>query len=272
LGAATWDTNVIFTHNILHLRISRSRIDKMANSKIVKVGVFIPTDTQLLDTACVDIFGMLSKDYMEVLEDLPKHLVGIAPVVKIFYISASPVDSPLTLTAGVRMLATHHISDADVQPGKLDILLIPGPDPRTTFEEPVLEFVRAHHKQENTDILSVCTGILLCGAAGLLDGRTACGPRGMQPGLRKKWPTAKLVGEKYRWIQDGNLWSSGGITNGNDLVAAYCRTGKHFPGPLVEIVCKMADVGDRPHEYEQGQTAFTISFVWQLFRSMFVRK
>lgn len=63
----------------------------------------------------------------------------------------------------------------------------------------------------------------------------------------------------------------GGVTNGNDLVAAYARAGKHFSAPLVEIVCKMAEVGERAQVYEQGQTAFTIGFVWQLFKAWFTR-
>jgi len=181
----------------------------MADPKTVKVGVLIPAEAQLLDTACVDILAMMGKDYVECLEDLPKHLLQIAPVVTISYITSSPVDAPMCLTANMKLHATHHIADPDVQPGKLDILLIPGPDPRVSFEEPVLEFVRGHFQNKSTDILSVCTGIMLCGAAGILDGRTACGPRGLQAGLKKKYPTANLVGEKYRWIQDENLWSSG---------------------------------------------------------------
>lgn len=60
-------------------------------------------------------------------------------------------------------------------------------------------------------------------------------------------------------------------SNGNDLVAAYIRSGKHFPAPLADIVCKMADVGDRAQVYDQGQTAFTIGFVWQLVKALFTR-
>lgn len=56
-----------------------------------------------------------------------------------------------------------------------------------------------------------------------------------------------------------------------DLVAAYMRTGKHFPGPVTEIVCKMADVGDRPQMLTQGQMSFTIGFAWQLFKALFTR-
>ena len=59
----------------------------------------------------------------------------------------------------------------------------------------------------------------------------------------------------------------GGVTNGNDLVAAYARQSKHFPSPIVEIATNMADVGDRPQNYGVGQTAFAIGIVWQLLKA-----
>ncbi|KAJ8125541.1 hypothetical protein O1611_g8099 [Lasiodiplodia mahajangana] len=59
-----------------------------------------------------------------------------------------------------------------------------------------------------------------------------------------------MRGHELRWVQDGNFWSSGGVTNGNDLVAAYARaTPKYFPRPLVELVCEQLEVGDRPQQY-----------------------
>ncbi|KAI0396122.1 ThiJ/PfpI family protein [Xylariaceae sp. FL0594] len=122
-----------------------------------------------------------------------------------------------------------------------------------------------------TDILSVCTGILICGEAGLLaNGRTVCGPRGMQHVIRERYPGVRLVGERLRWVRDGNLWSSGGITNGNDLAAAYARQNpRHFPPSVVEIALKMADVGDRPQAYEQSQSVFMMAFAWQIVRGWF---
>ncbi|KAI0152620.1 ThiJ/PfpI family protein [Xylariaceae sp. FL1272] len=258
-----------------------------ASKSKIKLGVYIPGEVQLLDLACVDLFHMMSKEYLQVIPMLPKHIVDIAPSVDILYITAATTPQPSispsdTTTAGTlkgRMVplsaqatirATHQITDAEVQPGSLDILLVPGPAPNASWEKPVLDFLRAHSEAPSTDVLSICTGIFLCGVAGLLDGgRTACGPRGLQDIVRKKHPGVKLVGEKYRWIQDGNLWSSGGITNGNDLVAAYARTGKHFPSAIVEVACKMADVGDRGQLYSEGQTSFMIGLVWQLVKGWF---
>ncbi|KAJ2990524.1 hypothetical protein NUW58_g2907 [Xylaria curta] len=229
----------------------------MSKSQI-KIGVFVPGSAQLLDLACVDVFHMMSKEYLSVIPILPKHIVDLAPSIQIFYIASSKTKPMIMLSAELNIRATHDIRDAEVQPGELDILLVPGPDPNAEWEKPILDFLAAHSKCETTDVLSVCTGIFMCGAAGLLGGRTVCGPRGLQHMIKQKYPTATLVGEKYRWIQDGNLWSGGGITNGNDLVAAYARASKYFPSAVVEIACKMADVGDRDQLYSESQTAFTL--------------
>ncbi|KAK5627173.1 hypothetical protein RRF57_002888 [Xylaria bambusicola] len=184
----------------------------MSKSSPVKIGVFVPGECQLLDLACVDVFCMMSKEYLSVLPMLPKHITDIAPSVEIFYITSPEAKTKaetILLTANLNIRATHDITDAEVQPGKLDVVLVPGPDPSASWEKPIIDFLQAHSRCETTDVLSVCTGIFLCGAAGLLDGRTACGPRGLQDVIQKKHPTVKLVGEKYRWIQDGNFWSSG---------------------------------------------------------------
>lgn len=53
--------------------------------KTVRIGVFIPTDCQLLDMACVDVFGTMSYEYISMLGDLaPAPIVNLAPSVQIF--------------------------------------------------------------------------------------------------------------------------------------------------------------------------------------------
>jgi hypothetical protein len=54
-------------------------------------------------------------------------------------------------------------------------------------------------------------------------------------------------------------------------MAAYARSGKHFPGPVAEIGCMLADVGDRAQLYDQGQSSFVLSMVWQLVKAWFVK-
>lgn len=43
----------------------------------------------------------------------------------------------------------------------------------------------------------------------------------------------------------------GGVTNGNDLVAAYTRQSRHFPGPVAELGLKFVEVDERPQGYEE---------------------
>lgn len=176
----------------------------------VRIGVFLPSGAQLLDTACIDIFEMMGAGYLSLLDLLPAAVAGLAPAVSIAYVGTVNRGEPIELTAGMQILCTHHMSDPGVQPGELDIVLVPGPDPRLRWEENVLEWLRGHAKRVGeTDILSVCTGIYLCGEAGLLKGRRACGPRGLQNEIKERFEGVTLVGDELRWVRDGNFWSSG---------------------------------------------------------------
>ncbi|KAK8125279.1 ThiJ/PfpI family protein [Apiospora kogelbergensis] len=266
----------------------------MGKKDVVRIGVFIPAGCQLLDVACVDILGTISHEYMSLVAGLvPQSVVDLAPSVQISYISGGPVPSAaaviddtestassnhviannkiIHLTAGMYILSTRHYTEAAVAPGKLDIVLVPGPDPNTTFEAGAVEWLRRQGEVETTDILSICTGILLCGEAGLLRGRTACGPRGLQDKIRDRFgPDVVLKGTEFRWIQDGRFWSSGGVTNGNDLVAAYVRQSKHFPRPLVEVALAMTDTGDRAQKYNQGQASFVFGMIRNIVGAVFL--
>ncbi len=53
--------------------------------KTIRIGVFIPADSQLLDLACIDIFGTMSYEYLSLLGDLsPAPIVNLSPSVQIF--------------------------------------------------------------------------------------------------------------------------------------------------------------------------------------------
>jgi transcriptional regulator GlxA family with amidase domain len=159
----------------------------------------------------------------------------------------------IELSANMKIELSNHFSDDGVAPGRLDVLIVPGMDPRETWHEDVLSWLRQQGASPGTDVLSVCTGIYLCGRAGLVDGRRVCGPRGLQSELREMYPKAEFVGEELRWVRDGNFWSSGGVTNGNDLVAAYLRDSGRFPGQVAEFACEVAEVGDRPQLYSRSE-------------------
>lgn len=175
----------------------------------VRIGVFIPSGAQALDVATVDVLGVMSKQYLGVLPMLPAHISALAPSVSISFITTPTQGPEIPLTSNMTIKATNSYEDPAMAPGQLDIVIVPGPDPTQTFEEGGLKWLKAQFETPGVDILSVCTGIYICGAAGILEGKRASGPRGLQDDLVKKYPGVQLVGEKYRWVQDGNLWSSG---------------------------------------------------------------
>ncbi|KAM7223214.1 hypothetical protein V8F06_001427 [Rhypophila decipiens] len=226
----------------------------------IRIGVFVPFGCQLLDLACVDVFGTMSYEYQSPLtEFIPKPIVNLAPSVEIYYIGSVQPGELIELTSTMNIRCTHHMSSPEVQPGKLDIVMIPGPDPSIAVTDEVKKWVAGHFAVPTTDILSICTGAFICGEAGILKGKKFCGPRGGQDVLQAKFSD-----------QDVD-WQGGGITNGNDLVAAYARhQTHHFPGPLAEFAIMMTEVGDRPQQYTQSQASVTIGVVWQIIKAMFM--
>ncbi|KAH8703731.1 ThiJ/PfpI family protein [Talaromyces proteolyticus] len=245
----------------------------MSSSKELKIGVLLTAPVQLLDFAPIDLFAMATPEYLS-LCNIPPPIVSLAKPCKIYNIgkkSASSTDNEsdkdrkiqqVTATSGI--VLTHTTADKEVAPGNLDVLFLPGPDPNTIPDEETQEFLRAHN-EHNTTILVICTAAYTAGYSGIYDGRHASGPKFLIPELQKKFPKAKW-NNTLRWVQDGNIWSAGGITNGNDLVAAYLRAT--YPGPVAEMVCTMADVGDRALEYDVGMRRGMLFVLWQVIKAL----
>lgn len=106
------------------------------------------------------------------------------------------------------MRLTDSLDDKAVAPGSLDALMIPGPEPDRVPETGYLDYVRRHH-EAGTTILSICTGIFVCGYSGIVKEKSVTGPRGLIPTLKKRFPEAKLWDTEMRVVRDGNLWTSG---------------------------------------------------------------
>jgi cyclohexyl-isocyanide hydratase len=95
----------------------------------------------------------------------------------------------------------------------LDLLEVPGGPGQQALmnNEPLLAFIR-NHMASGKPLFSVCTGALLCGAAGVLKGRRAT----------THWASFDLlpyfgaIPVRERVVVDGNLVSAAGITSGID--------------------------------------------------------
>lgn len=65
-------------------------------------------------------------------------------------------------------------------------------------------------------------------------------------------------------------WELGGVTNGNELVAAYARGSTRWPQSIAETGLMITEVGDKGQFYEGNQSGFYLRFAWQIVKSWFV--
>lgn len=101
----------------------------------------------------------------------------------------------------------------------LDYLLIPGGQ-GTRHEvnnADLLEFIRAQARSCKA-VLSVCTGAFVLHAAGLLSGKKATTHWGSLERLRALGDVEVV---EQRFVQDGNIWTSAGVSAGIDLMLAF---------------------------------------------------
>lgn len=86
--------------------------------------------------------------------------------------------------------------------------------------------------QPGHKLISICSGALLAGRAGLLDGRACTTHHSCCDELAKLAPKAKVLDNRL-YVEDGNCYSSAGITTGVDLML-------HLVGKLIGQVSAVA--------------------------------
>jgi hypothetical protein len=68
-------------------RTRKTNLGNMApteSRQTIRIGVFMPADSQLLDMACVDVLGTMSYGYLSMLQDqAPPAIKALAPNVQI---------------------------------------------------------------------------------------------------------------------------------------------------------------------------------------------
>jgi transcriptional regulator GlxA family with amidase domain len=114
----------------------------------------------------------------------------------------------------------------------LDYLLIPGGQ-GTRKEETNLELIGFIQKQAKKcqQILSVCTGSFLLQAAGLLEGKNATTHWRSLERLCQK-PGIHVIEERF--IHDGTIWTSAGVSAGIDMILAFVcsQAGEEIAGQV----------------------------------------
>ena len=100
---------------------------------------------------------------------------------------------------------------------RLDILVVPGGwgTRRQMENETLIGWIAERGRQVET-LTSVCTGAMLLGRAGLLDGRRATTHWRSLTWMRESFP-AVTVEEQLHVVEDGHILTSAGIAAGIDL-------------------------------------------------------
>ena len=116
-------------------------------------------------------------------------------------------------TGGMKVTPDHTIDDCP----RLDILVVPGGwGTRAEIKNARLVAWIAERARQVETLTSVCTGSMLLGQAGLLDGRRATTHWRALPWMRETFPTV-TVEEKLHVVEDGNVLTSAGISAGIDM-------------------------------------------------------
>ncbi|KAJ5953616.1 hypothetical protein N7454_000512 [Penicillium verhagenii] len=234
-------------------------------SEPLHVGVLLVDIVQLLDLAAVDLLFMTSPEYLTEL-GVPKPIIDLGRPCKISYISLNGPAKRNDLTSHTSIPITHSLNDAEVAPGKLDLIYLPGPPPkRMPPAKEYTDFLQKHNAA-NVTILSICTGALVIAHAGLAKNKIATAPRFLIPELRKNFPDAKIWDDTVRVTKDGNLWMCGGITNGHDLMIDYLR--QNYPAPVVNVVLTAAEISPRDMAYPNGPMADFLYMFFQVVRAL----
>ncbi|NHZ41611.1 DJ-1/PfpI family protein [Massilia aquatica] len=118
----------------------------------------------------------------------------------------------LRARAGLSVLPEADFTDA----GAIDVLIVPGGVVTKEQSKPdVIAWIAATAARSELTA-SVCTGAILLAQAGLLDGQEATTHWADVEELRAGFPLVRVL-ERRRWIDNGAIVTSGGISAGIDM-------------------------------------------------------
>ena len=143
-------------------------------------------------------------------------------------------NDPVVTTGGMKVIPAFTFESCP----KLDILVVPGGwgTRKEIKNAKMLEWLRTRASEVEL-LTSVCTGSMLLGFAGLLDGHHATTHWRSLDWMRESFPSVSVEYDKHV-VEDGTVFTSAGISAGIDMalkvVARYCgesiarATAKHM--------------------------------------------
>lgn len=203
-----------------------------------KVGILLYDYVDVLDfTGPAEVFSLTSNNKAEQVINLyKKHLLPTNPF-EVFTITES--GKQIKTHTGIRVEPDFSI----VNNPELDILIIPGGPLRAVQSvvknTTIQEWIIRHKNIEY--ICSVCTGAIILGETGLLNGKKATTHHLALKMLQEKYPDI-LVESDHKVIQDGNLITSGGVSSGINM--ALYLVEQTLGKPAAERTAKTIEFGN----------------------------
>jgi transcriptional regulator GlxA family with amidase domain len=194
-----------------------------------RVGILIFPDVEVLDfTGPFEVFSVtrLNEERRRA-EPSPFEVKLVAEVME-----------PIVAAGGLRVLPDYHLNDCP----PLDVLVVPGGwgTRKEINNDRLIDWIARRGKEVDT-LASVCTGSMLLGRAGLLDGLRATTHWRSLDWMRESFPDV-IVETKLHVVEDGRVITSAGISAGIDMslriVARYYgeavarATARHMEYPF----------------------------------------
>ena len=171
-------------------------LKRPANGEAIRTAVLISDGAVVIDFAGPwEVFsGAMPGGRMDV------------PTFKLYMVSESA--KPVKAGGGMTIIPDYTLVNAP-QP---HVIVIPA---QSNDSPAVLEWIR--HASATADLtMSVCTGAFILAKTGLLDGKSATTHHGAYGDLAQAYPRVR-VQRGVRYVEDGNLATSGGLSCGIDL-------------------------------------------------------
>jgi transcriptional regulator GlxA family with amidase domain len=169
----------------------------------VRVGIFLFDDVEVLDFAGpYEVFTTATRM-------AARQNPNAAAPFTVVTLAAAP---QVRARAGLTVLAGQGLDNTP----PLDLLIVPGGVVDAELQKPdVVQWISAQ-AQAAQWTASICTGAFLLAAAALLNGRPATTHWEDLADLQTRFPNV-IVKDGVRWVDDGNVLTSGGISAGIHL-------------------------------------------------------
>ncbi|PWY83872.1 hypothetical protein BO94DRAFT_557697 [Aspergillus sclerotioniger CBS 115572] len=201
----------------------------------IHVGVvLLNTVTEHLDIAPVGFFHNISKDFIKTLP--PFAMTDEVRSQALDFVTHWVTEdgkTPGVLSGNLKVIPT----DSFTTCSPLDIILIGAGQTGYQATETEKAFLRKCYS-ECSAFLSVCGASDALLATGILEGKTATGPRSFLPLFRQIAPGTNWV--EKRWVRDEKIWTTGTLLNGLDMIAAFGTEMWGGEGSLVEHMLTLA--------------------------------